>query len=52
MDDDVLAAIGVEIIEGNHPGSSYSVAELRKTLEEANAEAVKQQLNIRFLKAP
>lgn len=48
MDDEVLDAIGVQIIMGEHPGSSYYAAELRSPIEAANAQAQRLKLPFRF----
>lgn len=48
LDQDTLDALGVVIIEGEHPGSTYYAAELRKDLEEANAVAQEWGLPFRF----
>jgi hypothetical protein len=44
----VLKAIGVKIVEGEHPGSSYYAAELRIDVNAANAAAASLGLPIRF----
>ena len=41
-------ALGVVIIEGEHPGSSYFAAELREPIEDANATAEELELPFRF----
>ena len=48
MDDQTLDLLGVEIVEGEHPGSSYFAAELRRSVEEANRAAEKASLPVRF----
>ena len=48
-DYDELEALGVVIIEGEHPGSSYFAAELRIPVEEANAIAEENGWMIRFV---
>ena len=48
MDPEVLAALGVVIIEGDHPGSDYFAAELRGEIDEANAAATNLGLPFRF----
>lgn len=48
-DCDELEALGVVIIEGEHPGSSYYAAELRIPVEEANAIAEENGWTIRFV---
>lgn len=52
MDASLLDALGVEIIEGEHPGSTYYAAELRGALDEANRKAQKLKLPIRFERNP
>lgn len=47
-DHDLLEQLGVVVIEGDHPGSSYFAAELRVPIEEANALAKKAGIPIRF----
>lgn len=39
FDPDVLAELGVEIVEGDHPFSSYCAAVLRRSVDEANEAA-------------
>jgi hypothetical protein len=48
LDRDVLRALDVVIVDGEHPGSSYFAAELRCEPEEANDAAVRLRLPIRF----
>ena len=50
VDPDDLDALGVVIIEGDHPGSSYFAAELHFPVEEANAIAEENGWTIRFVK--
>jgi len=45
---ETLKALGVVIVEGEHPGSSYYAAELRTPVPVANATAVRLGLPIRF----
>jgi hypothetical protein len=45
-----MDALGVVIIEGEHPGSSYFAAELRIPVEEANAIAEENGWTIRFVR--
>jgi hypothetical protein len=47
---ELLDALGVVIIEGEHPGSSYYAAELRNDIDEANATAEELGLPFRFKK--
>lgn len=48
LDGDTLDAVGVVIVEGEHPGSTYYAAELRASLEDANAAAQDLDLPFRF----
>jgi len=50
LDDKTLDALGVEIIEGEHPGSSYYAAELRQDVEYTNQLARNIGLEFRFRK--
>lgn len=45
---ELLDALGVVVIEGEHPGSSYYAAELRQDIAKANAVAVDLGLPFRF----
>ena len=45
---ETLAALAVVIVEGEHPGSSYYAAELRKPIDAANAAALGLALPFRF----
>lgn len=45
---DVADLLGIVIVEGEHPGSSYFAAELRCDIDEANAIAEAHDLPIRF----
>ena len=40
---------GIVIVEGEHPGSSYYAAELRESIEYANAQAEKLGAAVRFI---
>lgn len=51
MEAEDLLLLGVEIIEGDRPGSSYMAAELMGDIDEANAVAVENGLPVRFIKA-
>jgi hypothetical protein len=44
----MLKALGVVIVEGEHPGSSYYAAELRNDIELANETAADLELPFRF----
>ena len=48
MDTETTDALGVVIIEGEHPGSTYYAAELRNDIADANATAAKLSLPFRF----
>lgn len=48
----VLKAIGVLVIDGDHPGSNYRAAELHKDIQEANQAAARLGLDCRFRMAP
>lgn len=48
MDGDIVDELGVVIVEGDHPGSTYFAAELRTTIEEGNAAARRLGLPFRF----
>ena len=45
---ETLDALGVDIIEGEHPGSSYFAAELRQDIDHANQVARDMGLDLRF----
>ena len=45
---ELLDALGVLIVEGEHPGSTYYAAELREDIEKANAAAQELGLPFRF----
>jgi hypothetical protein len=47
---DELDLLGVVIIEGDHPGSTYYAAELRQPIEDANAAAEAAGMPFRFRK--
>jgi hypothetical protein len=44
----ILKALGVVIVEGEHPGSTYYAAELRKDIESANETAAGLKVPFRF----
>jgi len=48
LDYETLDALGVDIIEGEHPGSSYYAAELRQDIDHANQVAREMGLDFRF----
>jgi hypothetical protein len=48
LDFATLDALGVVIVEGEHPGSTYYAAELRQPTEDANEAAARLHLPIRF----
>jgi|GEM_PF-1266171 len=47
-DPELLDTLGVVVVQGDHPGSSYFAAELRVPPEEANAAAKAANIPIRF----
>jgi hypothetical protein len=47
-DDDTLDALGVVIVEGQHPGSSHHAAALRQPIADANVRAAPMKLPYRF----
>ena len=51
MDEDDLDAIGVVIVEGEHPGSTYYAAELEVELDIANKAAAEASIPVRFNRA-
>jgi len=48
IDREVIDALGVVIVEGEHPGSTYYAAELRNSTEDANDVAGRLGLPFRF----
>lgn len=46
---DQREALGVILIDGEHPGSSYHAAELRVEVDQANLEAVNAGIPVRFI---
>jgi hypothetical protein len=46
-----LKALGVKIVDSEHPGSSYRAAEINKTINEANRVASELSLDFRLLPA-
>ena len=50
LDFPTTEALGIQIIEGEHPGSSYYAAELRSDITAANAAAAQLGLPFRFRK--
>ena len=48
-DPDVMDALGIVVIEGDCPGSSYFAAELRESIEYANFQAEKLGAAVRFI---
>ena len=48
LDRQVLDALGVVIVDGEHPGSTYYAAELLKDLDDANRAAAELALPFRF----
>jgi hypothetical protein len=49
MDQDSLNLLGVKVIEGEHPGSTYYAAELHRTINEANLAAESAGLPVRYV---
>lgn len=47
---ELLRKLGVVVVEGEHPGSTYYAAELRQDIEKANAVAQELSLPFRFKK--
>jgi hypothetical protein len=45
---DILAELGIDLIDGDHPGSDAQYAVLNSSVEEANRVAQQQKLNLRF----
>ena len=48
LDGHILKALGVVIVEGEHPGSSYYAAELRADIVQVNLKAQELGLDFRF----
>lgn len=48
MDGEILDALGVVIVEGDRPGSTYFAAELREEVDDANEAAARLGLPFRF----
>ena len=48
MEADILDSLGIVVVEGEHPGSTYYAAELRQPIEAANAAAEALGLPFRF----
>ncbi len=44
-----MEKLGVQIIEGLHPGSTYYAATLTKPIDEANLIAVSEDIPVRFI---
>jgi hypothetical protein len=51
MDVDQLKTLGVRVVEGEHPGSSYYAAELRVGIDKANLAAQQAGIAVRFIAA-
>ncbi len=47
-DQDLLDELGITIVEGDRPGSTYFAAELRTPIEQANEKAIAAGIPIRF----
>jgi hypothetical protein len=50
MDFQTLSIIGVKVIEGEHPGSTYYAAELHHSIDDANTAANASGIPVRFVK--
>ena len=50
QDPATLELLGVSIVEGDCPGSTYFAAELNNTVEDANRIAIEHKIPIRFIK--
>jgi hypothetical protein len=50
MDANSVDLLGVDIVEGEHPGSTYYAAELRGDIEAANTAAISVDLAVRFVR--
>ena len=50
LDADVVVLLNVDIVEGEHPGSTYYAAELRGDIDVANRAAEAAGLRVRFVK--
>lgn len=50
MDGDTLDALGVTIVEGEHPGSTYYAAELMGDVDAANNAAMMFDMSVKFKK--
>jgi hypothetical protein len=48
---DDLETLGVDVVEGDHPGSTYYAAELRGDIDEANRAAIAAGIPVRFVAA-
>ena len=51
MDADDLEILGVTVVEGEHPGSTYYAAELHGDIDEANRAAGEAGIPVRFVAA-
>lgn len=51
MDVDQLEALGIDVVEGEHPGSTYYAAELRNDIDQANRAAQQAGIPVRFVAA-
>ena len=49
MESDLRKLLGVVIVEGDHPGSSYYAAELEGNIDNANKAALKAGIAIKFI---
>jgi hypothetical protein len=48
IDQNSLDQLGIVIVEGEHPGSTYYAAELRADLKETNEIALNESIPVRF----
>jgi len=51
MDFDTVDKLGIDLVEGEHPGSSYYAAVLRTDIDAANEAARSARLPVRFVEA-
>lgn len=49
LDEDDLSILEIDLVDGDHPGSSYMGAELKISVAEANEIAVENDWSIRFI---
>lgn len=51
MDFDAIARLGIDLVEGEHPGSNYYAAVLRTDIDTANEAARSAGIPVRFVEA-